>query len=341
MHNIHKNIVTVETDWQKELATAFTDPKNLLEYLGLDPNDYLSDIAARRLFAMRVPRFFADLMNKSDPSDPLLLQVLPHKAEFLDAEGFGIDPTEEQNKAHQGIVHKYQNRVLLIVRTGCAINCRYCFRRHFPYQEHHNNRKQWQEALTYIQRHSILDEVILSGGDPLMANDQQLDWLISQIESIPHIKRLRIHTRLPVVLPQRLTSALIERLSSSRLKTNMVLHINHAQEISSQLSAKVATLVRALIPVYNQAVILKNINDDAKTLMNLNATLYDNHIQPYYLHAFDKVKGAAHFYVSDTEVVALMREVVAKQSGYMIPKLVREVGNRKSKTWLDLSLDVS
>ncbi|WP_418026100.1 EF-P beta-lysylation protein EpmB [Opacimonas sp. LMIT016] len=340
MHNIHKNIVTVETDWQKELASAFTDPKNLLEHLGLNPNDYLADIEARRLFTMRVPRFFADLMTKHDPNDPLLQQVLPLKDEFLSVDGFGQDPTQEHDKANHGIVHKYENRVLLIVRTGCAVNCRYCFRRHFPYNEHHNNRQQWQDALTYIQKHPILDEVILSGGDPLMANDSQLDWLISQIETISHIKRLRIHTRLPVVLPQRITSGLVDRLQRSRLTANMVLHINHPQEISTQLSEKVAQLSRNLIRVYNQAVILRNINDDAKTLMHLNEKLYDNHIQPYYLHAFDKVQGASHFYVSDEQVVSLMREVIAKQSGYMIPKLVREIGNRKSKTWLDLSLDV-
>ncbi len=339
MHYIHKKVITVEPHWQKELASAFTDPLNLLEYLGLDANLYREDATARSLFAMRVPRFFADLMNKGDPDDPLLRQVLPLRDEFVAAPDFVTDPTIEQDKAQAGLVHKYRNRVLLIVRTGCAVNCRYCFRRHFPYPEHHNNKGQWQSALDYISAHPELDEVILSGGDPLMANDAQIAWLLTQIEAIAHIKRVRIHTRLPVVLPYRLTDKLLQRLSRSRLHANIVLHINHPNEISLELSDKVQAYRRALIPIYNQAVILREVNDNAQTLMQLNADLYDNGIQPYYLHAFDKVAGAQHFYVPDEVVIALMREVIAKQSGYMIPKLVREVGNRASKTWLDLTLD--
>jgi EF-P beta-lysylation protein EpmB len=300
---------------------------------------YREDAQARTLFALRVPRFFADLMNKGDPDDPLLRQVLPLRDEFVSVPDFVTDPTVEQDKAEAGLVHKYRNRVLLIVRTGCAVNCRYCFRRHFPYPDHHNNKTQWQTALDYIHAHGELDEVILSGGDPLMANDDQLGWLLTQIEAIDHIKRVRIHTRLPVVLPYRLTAPLLERLSQSRLHANIVLHINHPNEISPVLIEKVTAFRRALIPIYNQAVILRGVNDSAHTLMQLNAALYDAGIQPYYLHAFDKVAGAHHFYVPDEEVIGLMREVVANQSGYMIPKLVREVGNKASKTWLDLALD--
>ena len=338
MHNIHKNLLSVEPNWQKELANSFTDPEDLLSYLELPLGKYTQHSKARRLFPMRVPYFFASLMAKGQADDPLLKQVLPLADEFLEVDGFITDPLEELDNAKDGIVHKYHNRLLLIVKGGCAVNCRYCFRRHFPYAEHQNNKTQWREHFAYIHAHTELDEIILSGGDPLMSNDDHIAWLIEQIEAIAHIKRLRIHTRLPVVLPNRVTERLAQLLAHSRLQSIVVLHINHPNEISPELTTKVHALKQHNVTVLNQAVLLKGVNANAQTQMALNEALFSAGIMPYYLHMFDRVKGAQHFAVNDNEAIGIMQEVIKQQSGYMIPKLVREIGGEPSKTPIDLSI---
>lgn len=337
MHNIHKNLLAVEPNWQKELAKSFTDPEALLRFLALPVEHYSQHIKARRLFPMRVPVFFAELMAKNTPDDPLLRQVLPLHDEFLEVEGYVTDPLDEFDKSQSGIVHKYHNRLLLIVKGGCAVNCRYCFRRHFPYAEHHNNKREWQAQFAYIQAHPELDEVILSGGDPLMANDAHIAWLLDELEQIPHLKRVRIHTRLPVVLPTRVTRTLSQRLQTSRLQAIVVLHINHAREISPELIQAVALLKQHYVTVLNQAVLLKGVNDCVSTQITLNESLFTAGIQPYYLHMFDRVKGAQHFAVDDDTAINIMREVIAQQSGYMVPKLVREIGGEPSKTPINLA----
>lgn len=339
MQIIQKNPAEVESDWQKEIASAFKNPSQLLDYLQINPDEFADSFDAKKLFPMMVPRFFADLMQLRDPNDPLLRQVLPLKDEFLSVTGFTRDPLGEKETSTQGLVHKYKNRVLLILKTGCAVNCRYCFRRHFPYQEHHLNRTSLVSAFDTIANDGNIDEVILSGGDPLMANDQTIQFVVSSIEKIPHIKRLRIHSRLPVVIPSRVTGSLLNILERSRLTVNVVLHVNHANEVSLQLKDKCKRLTAHGVRLFNQAVMLRGVNDCASNQMQLNEMLFDAGIQPYYLHMFDKVDGAAHFFVEDKEAKQIMRDVVANQSGYMVPKLVREEPGKPSKTLIDIYSD--
>ncbi|PKH22419.1 EF-P beta-lysylation protein EpmB [Enterobacterales bacterium CwR94] len=337
------NIVTLKTpdreDWLQQLADVITDPHELLRVLSLDNHPELAAGAdARRLFALRVPRAFVARMQPGDPQDPLLLQVLTAREEFIESPGYSTDPLDEQSSVVPGLLHKYRNRALLLVKGGCAVNCRYCFRRHFPYDDNQGNKRNWRTALAYIAEHPELDEIIFSGGDPLMAKDSELDWLLSELERIPHLKRLRIHSRLPVVIPARITEGLCQRLAQSRLQVLMVSHINHAQEIDSELQAAFRQLKRAGVTLLNQSVLLRGVNDNAQTLAALSNQLFDTGILPYYLHVLDKVQGAAHFYVTDEEARALVRELLTQVSGYLVPKLAREIGGEPSKTPLDLHL---
>ena len=337
------HIVTLKTpsreDWLQQLADVVTEPNELLRLLALDQHAELTaGNDARRLFALRVPRSFIRRMKKGDARDPLLLQVLTSREEFYDAPGYSTDPLDEQSSVVPGLLHKYRNRALLLVKGGCAVNCRYCFRRHFPYQDNQGNKRNWQSALAYIADHPELDEIIFSGGDPLMAKDHELDWLIGELEAIPHLKRLRIHSRLPVVIPARITEALCQRLAQSRLQVLMVTHINHAQEIDDELRQGMQMLKRAGVTLLNQSVLLRGVNDNAQQLAALSNALFDAGILPYYLHVLDKVQGAAHFFVSDNEARALVRELLTRVSGYMVPKLAREIGGEPSKTPLDLQL---
>ncbi len=326
-------------DWLSQLADVITDPDELLRLLTIDADaQLLAGGDARRLFALRVPRAFAARMKKGDPDDPLLRQVLTVQEEFIATPGFTTDPLQEQHNALPGLLHKYHNRALLLVKGGCAVNCRYCFRRHFPYSENQGNRRNWQAAIDYIAAHPELDEIIFSGGDPLMAKDHELDWLISALEAIPHLKRLRIHSRLPIVIPARITETLVERLAHSRFQVLLVNHINHANEIDGAFCAAMQRLKRAGVTLLNQSVLLRGVNDSAQTLAALSNALFDAGVQPYYLHVLDKVQGAAHFMVNDDEARQIVRELMTLVSGYMVPKLTREIGGEPSKTLLDLGL---
>lgn len=326
-------------DWLTQLADVITDPDDLLHILELDADkELLAGRDARRLFALRVPRAFVARMEKGNPDDPLLRQVLTSKEEFIAAPGFSTDPLEEQHSVVPGLLHKYRNRALLLVKGGCAVNCRYCFRRHFPYSDNQGNKRNWQAAIAYISEHPELDEIIFSGGDPLMAKDHELDWLISELEAIPHIKRLRIHSRLPIVIPARITETLVARIARSRLQVLLVNHINHANEIGDEFRAVMKDLRQAGATLLNQSVLLRDVNDNAQTLADLSNALFDAGVMPYYLHVLDKVQGAAHFMVSDDEARTIMRELLTLISGYMVPKLAREIGGEPSKTPLDLQL---
>ena len=337
------NIVTlnppIREDWLQQLADVVTDPTELLQLLSLEQHaDLAAGNDARKLFALRVPRAFIQRMTPGDAHDPLLLQVVTSRQEFVDAPGYSTDPLDEQSSVVPGLLHKYRNRALLLVKGGCAVNCRYCFRRHFPYQDNQGNKRNWQAAIDYIAEHPELDEIIFSGGDPLMAKDHELAWLVGALEKIPHLKRLRIHSRLPVVIPARITEGLCQILAETRLQVLMVSHINHAQEIDDELRYGMQMLKRAGVTLLNQSVLLRGINDDAQALANLSNALFDAGILPYYLHVLDKVQGAAHFYVSDDEARALVRQLLTMVSGYMVPKLAREIGGEPSKTPLDLQL---
>ncbi|SFD47234.1 EF-P beta-lysylation protein EpmB [Pragia fontium] len=337
-HIVTHNTATRE-GWLQQLSDVITDPEELLQLLSLQNHpELLAGVDARRLFALRVPRAFAAKMRKGDAEDPLLRQVLTLQDEFFETPGYSKDPLEEQHTAAPGLLHKYHNRALLLVKGGCAVNCRYCFRRHFPYQDNPGNKASWTKALDYVNQHPELDELIFSGGDPLMAKDHELDWLITEAEKIPHLQRLRIHSRLPVVIPARITDALCRRFAESRLQIILVTHINHANEIDIEVTKSMQQLKIAGVTLLNQSVLLKGINDNADTLVKLSNSLFNAGILPYYIHVLDKVQGAAHFMVDDNLARKIMRQMLEKTSGYLVPRLTREIGGQPSKTPLDLRL---
>ena len=210
MQSISIHTAQTKPQWLIDLAEAFNDPVKLLTFLELNPADFEQAILARKLFPLRVPKSFAERMEKGNPQDPLFLQVMSAEQEFLQVAEFTRDPLEEQHSPAPNILHKYHNRLLFMLKNSCAVNCRYCFRRHFPYHEVKSSKQVWHESLVYIEQHTELEEVILSGGDPLMAKDEELDWLLTRLEAIPHIKTLRIHSRFHVVIPNRITETLCQ-----------------------------------------------------------------------------------------------------------------------------------
>ncbi|WP_163923559.1 EF-P beta-lysylation protein EpmB [Photobacterium sp. Alg240-V54] len=338
-HIIPRNVPSVEQNWLNDLANAISDPLKLLNMLKIDPTPWQKGLTAKKLFALRVPVSFVERMEVGNPYDPLLRQVLPLEQEFEVHQGYSTDPLDEQDNPIPGLLHKYHNRVLMIVKGGCAVNCRYCFRRHFPYQDNKGNKAVWQQSLDYIATQLQINEVILSGGDPLMAKDHELTWLLEHIAAIPHIKRLRIHSRLPVVIPNRITPTLCELFANSRLQIIMVTHINHANEINAALTTAMTQLKLAKVTLLNQSVLLKGVNDSVTALTELSEALFDAGILPYYLHVLDHVQGAAHFFVDDQQARTLMAGVISNVSGYLVPTLAREIGGRSSKTPLDLHLE--
>lgn len=336
---ITRNEINLHSHWQWELGQAFTSPEALLDFVELKHDAFQRGFAARQLFPMRVPKPYAARIKKSDAHDPLLRQVLPLADEFSLEAGYSTDPLEEQDNQTPGLLHKYTSRVLLIFRGGCAINCRYCFRRHFPYQEHHFNQQRQDEVLHYLKQHPEVNEVILSGGDPLMAKDTAIACLLDALEALPQIKRLRIHSRLLITLPSRITATLVERFARSRLAIIVVTHINHAQEIDAAVITSLMPLrTTKNISLLNQSVLLRGVNDNSDCLCDLSEKLFDAGILPYYLHQLDKVQGAAHFAISDTRACELMRDLLARLPGFLVPKLTREIAGQTSKTPIDLGV---
>lgn len=325
-----------EREWKKLLAGAISSPFELLSRLDLSVDSLPYSILPEHRFVQKVPAPFVDRMQKGNPDDPLLRQVLAVSDENQQVAGFVSDPLQEQESEIPGLLHKYKSRVLVMLSTACAINCRYCFRREFPYQEHQTGREGWSAIFGYLREHPEINEVILSGGDPLAVNDSYLRDFIKQLESVPSIVRLRIHTRLPVVIPQRVTQGLIEALTQSHLQTVMVLHINHPQEIDELFAKAMARLHNAGVTLLNQSVLLKGVNDISSILAELSEKLFSCHVLPYYLHQLDKVSGAHHFEVADCRAIEIMRELNALVAGFLVPKLVREVAGEHSKTPLDL-----
>lgn len=325
--------INLYSDWKAELSHCVSSIDDLLNQLGLNANNLSATEQAAIDFPIKVPQPFVQLMEYGNPNDPLLKQVLPISSELAIDSNFSTDPVDESNyNPVPGIVHKYHNRVLMIISPNCAINCRYCFRRHFPYDENRQSKQQWLEALDYLKTKPEINEVIYSGGDPLAANDNFLRWLTAEIESIPHIKRLRIHSRLPVVIPARIDDPLINWLGHTRLKPTFVLHINHANEISTELCQGVDRLKQAGISVLNQSVLLKGINDSSEQLITLSEKLFDAGIMPYYLHMLDPVQGASHFDVSKKHAVEIFHQIQSELPGFLTPKLVQERAGETSKT---------
>lgn len=321
--------------WQSALARVITDPAELLAAVGLGDEWLPAARAAARLFPLRVPRGFVARMRPRDPRDPLLRQVLPLADECLAVEGFGIDPVGDLSAmVVPGVLHKYHGRVLLTATAACAVHCRYCFRRHFPYAEANPVVDQWRQALDYIAGDESITEVILSGGDPLSMSDRRLADLARRLEAIPHLRRLRLHTRLPIVLPERVNDELLGWLGATRLKTAAVVHANHANEIDASVLAALAGLKASGAELLNQSVLLHGVNDSAEALMALSEKLFEAGVLPYYLHLLDKVQGAAHFEVEEAAARCLMAELNRQLPGYLVPRLVREIAGSLGKVAL-------
>jgi EF-P beta-lysylation protein EpmB len=311
--------------WQSELADSFTDPVALLRFLGL-ATDNFDPIAATSHFPFRVTKAYAERIRKGDFNDPLLRQVLPDIAEKLEAAGFNSDPVGDLSSvSHPGVLHKYQGRALLVTTGACAIHCRYCFRREFPYEGQQLVKSRELAALESIGEDPSIQEVILSGGDPLVLSNQRLAGLVSSINRIPHVRRLRIHSRLPIVLPSRVDSELLALFGTARLRVVMVIHANHPHELDGPVGQAILAMTRLGMTVLNQSVLLRGINDSADSLVELSEKLFESGALPYYLHLLDRVTGTAHFEVPEGQARQLMDELRKQLPGYLVPKLVREI----------------
>jgi len=328
------NYLYREQNWKTQLSDLITDPKELLDTLQLSADQLLSGaILASEKFKLRIPRAFVGKMNVGDPFDPLLLQVLPHHLELEDHEGFVTDPLgEEQANQLPGVLHKYQSRFLLTLTGACAVHCRYCFRRHFPYQENLPKNEDWIQIKQYLLDHPDINEVILSGGDPLTLTNKKLALWVERLEGLPQLKMLRIHSRVPIVIPDRIDEEFISLLKNSRLHIILVVHSNHASEIDEYTAKQLQRLTENRVTVLNQAVLLKGVNDSVEQLAALSYRLLDARVMPYYLHVLDKVKGAYHFDLPTTSIDQIYTELLARLPGYLVPKLVREIAGEKNKT---------
>ena len=350
--------------WQRAVADGVSSLAELLKMLELEPQQLSVSTAAAREFRLRVPRSFVARMRLGDPDDPLLRQVVPLVAELGEAHGFVDDPVGDGEASPlPGVVHKYRGRLLLLVTGACGIHCRYCFRRHFPYPpsvplrgnppsvplrgnppsvplrgnaEASPGAEQWDRALDYVRGDPTVTEVILSGGDPLSVSDRRLAGLATSLAEIPHLRRLRVHTRMPVIVPGRVDDQLLGWLAGGRLRPIVVLHVNHPQEIDDAVRRSISRLADAGVALYNQAVLLAGINDRVETLCQLSETLFDAGVQPYYLHLLDRVRGAAHFEVNESRARELALGMASRLPGYLVPRVVREIAGAEAKVPLRL-----
>ncbi len=326
------SLLPVASRWQQLWRQAIRDPGELLARLDLQPAALGVSEAALQQFALRVPEGFVARMRPGDPADPLLRQVLPIDAEMRPAEGFGFDAVGDgAAKKATGVIQKYRGRALLVATGSCAINCRYCFRRHFDYGAENAARGGWREAVQAIADDPDIDEVILSGGDPLSLATHKLAELTDALRGITHLRRLRIHTRLPIVLPERVDDELIAWLAGLPWPLAVVVHANHANEFDAGVDAAMARLRVTGAQLLNQAVLLRGVNDDVDALQALSERSFAAGVLPYYLHQLDRVQGVAHFEVDDATAKALVRALTARLSGYLVPRLVRELPGDPSK----------
>ena len=316
----------VPVRWQQALREAVRDPRELLDLLGLDRlAPRLSDEAMVQ-FPLRVPRGFVARMRRGDPSDPLLRQVLPLDDEMRPMPGFGLDAVGDgAAKTAPGVIQKYRGRALLVATGSCTIHCRYCFRRHFPYAEETAARDGWREAVDLIRQDASIEEVLLSGGDPLSLSNGKLAELTGALADIPHLRRLRIHSRLPIVVPERVDDGLLDWLSTLPWPVTLVVHANHANEFDGTVDAALGRLRAAGVHLLNQAVLLRGVNDRVDALAALSERGFAAGVLPYYLHQLDRVAGVAHFEVDDAHARALHAGLAARLSGYLVPRLVREI----------------
>lgn len=319
----------MQKNWQTDLTESFKRVSDLLAFLQLESSAVDSDLS----FPFLVTRSFAGRMQKGDPDDPLLRQVLPSLDETFAPSGFSADPVGDLSAlAAPGLLHKYAGRVLLLATGACAIHCRYCFRRSFPYEENQLTRSREQQALRYIEKDESIEEVILSGGDALLLNDARFKSLVEQIDAIEHIKRIRIHSRIPIVLPSRMTDELMQTFKAARAKIIMVVHANHAREIDASVGYAFKKMRESGVHLLNQSVLLKGVNDSLEALAELSETLFEQDVTPYYIHLLDKALGTAHFDIPEGQALALHESLRARMPGYMVPKLVREEAGKPYKT---------
>ena len=317
---------TSQTDWRWDLKQAIRDPSELCRVLQLPLEWSEQASAAARYFPLFAPRPFVHRIRPADVDDPLLRQVLPLAEETESAEGFTADPVNDLDaRTGPGVIQKYQGRALLITTGACAVHCRYCFRRHYPYSESPSSLEGWLPALQQLSEDPTIDEVILSGGDPLTLVDATLEPLIDRIGQMPHLRRLRIHTRLPIMIPQRVTHRLLEMLSRAPLTVVVVVHVNHAQEIDDHVAHALDQLRERRLLLLNQAVLLRGVNDDLDSLIGLSETLLDVGVTPYYLNQLDRVAGAAHFEVPVERGRQLVTQLAGRLPGYAVPRYVQDV----------------
>ena len=316
--------------WQKKLAQGFSSASELLTYLELPHQDMA---LMETQFPSRIPLSFAQRMQKGNLQDPLLLQVLAVEQELEEVEGYNLDPLNElESNPLKGLIHKYHGRVLLTLTGACAVNCRYCFRRHFPYQANNPGRAGWEAVINYLNNDKTITEVILSGGDPLLASNILIGELLARLEEIPHVHTLRIHSRIPIVFPERIDKGFLDLLASSRLNKVMVVHCNHAQELDHSIKEVCIQLKQVGCHLLNQSVLLAGINDKPELLSALSQALFAYGIMPYYLHVLDKVKGAAHFDLPRAEAITIHTRLQALLPGYLVPRLVCEEPGKLNKT---------
>ena len=311
--------------WHNSLAQAIRDPDQLIDRLRLPESFREAAHRAAEQFSVMVPQSYLDRMRPGDPSDPLLRQVLPLSDELLEVSGFVEDAVgDHEARSVPGLLQKYAGRVLLVTTGACAVHCRYCFRRHYPYGDDPRRLDEWEPTLEAIAADESVHEVLLSGGDPLMLTDQRLGELVARLEAIPHLRRLRLHSRLPIVLPDRVTSDFVQLLTRSRLTPIMVVHANHPNEVVDDCANALRTLVRSGITTLNQSVLLRGVNDSAETLAELCERLIDTGVIPYYLHQLDRVRSTAHFEVPETRGREIINELRQQLPGYAVPEFVRE-----------------
>lgn len=319
--------------WQEAMSNLITDPKELFLLLNL-PDSLLDEAnAATRLFPLKTTHSYVARIKKGDINDPLLQQILPLGKELEQKIGYDNDPLKEiAANPLPGLLHKYHGRVLVTLTSACAVNCRFCFRRHFPYQENNPGRRGWENIFSYIRQDETISEVILSGGDPLAVGDQLLTQFCEQLSTIPHVKYLRFHSRIPVVLPQRMTKAFLDWLRNLKFSVVMVVHMNHPNEMNADVSSALSALRDAGATLLNQSVLLKGINDNVETLVKLSETLFAEKVLPYYLHVLDKVQGVQHFDLPLEQAQQLHSALLNRLPGYLVPKLVREDAGELAKT---------
>ena len=317
--------------WQQALQQAVRDIDELAELLEI-PAARLRTATCDSGFPLLVPRGYVARMNKRDLDDPLLLQVLPRRAENTCAVGFTDDPLLEQGIADEGVIRKYRGRALLIASGACPIHCRYCFRREFPYSEQLASRHGWEGAIGRLRSAGDISEVILSGGDPLSVSNRNLEALVDALETIASVRCIRIHTRFPIAIPERVDAGLLALLERSSAKIVVVIHCNHANELDDSVETALRNLAGATAQLLNQSVLLRGVNDNVASLARLGHRLFDCNVLPYYLNMLDPVTGTAHFEVDDARARSLLAGLRAELPGYLVPKLVREVPGAPSKT---------